>query len=73
MTTKSGWCMAAPGARIPHEKCPGSWPRNDDITKSTGGLLMCGCDCHDRMSREPVPLAQCIDEVRDLLTKKREG
>jgi len=28
---KSGWCTAAPGARIPHERCRS---------------VICGCPCH---------------------------
>jgi hypothetical protein len=32
MTTASGWCLAAPGARVPHEQCRAS---------------VCGCPCHD--------------------------
>lgn len=31
MTRLSGWCMAAPGARVPHGQCR-------DLT--------CPCDCH---------------------------
>lgn len=35
---KSGWCTAAPGARIPHEACR---------------FALCTCDCHDSQQAGP--------------------
>lgn len=37
MTTKFGHCLAAPGARVPHERCTGRV-----------GALACSCPCHNQ-------------------------
>jgi hypothetical protein len=36
-TTRSGWCFAAPGARVPHR-----WCRSE----------ICTCECHPRNHEE---------------------
>lgn len=56
MTTKSGWCMAPPGARPKHGLCQS---------------LACSCPCHVRINVDPRLVHAAGDHVHVLRTNEQ--